>query len=95
VALEDRLKAAATSWDGHKFGTVTQTCGIRLPSSLKVARPADDAILDLCDKYYDPALDERLESTLPSQELTPPSWGMPVAHCHSSSTTTLPITRCR
>jgi len=96
LALEERLKAAASSWEGHKFGTVSQTYGIRLPASLKMARPADTAILDLCDKYYDPALDKRLEKHLAESGIDTAKLGyaaccLPLVLDHNTPNNSVPL----
>jgi hypothetical protein len=61
ATLDERLKEAAASWDGKSYGSVTVTEGLRLPPSMKLSPPADAAMLDLCDRYYDHGLFLRLE----------------------------------
>lgn len=46
-----------------------------LPAALKLSRPRDEAILALCDKYYDPGLDERLEKHLKQSGITTVKYG--------------------
>ena len=59
--LQDRMQTAAQAWTAKTFGTWRVTCGMRLPADLELHSPADDAILDLCERYYDHALFKRLE----------------------------------
>jgi hypothetical protein len=60
-ALEERLTEANAQWPEKSYGSYEITEGLLLPKSTKMTGGADAAILDLCDRYYDHALFERLE----------------------------------
>lgn len=61
LVLDERVKQAQSDWTEAWFGEVDVTEGLRLPASLKLSPEFDKAMLDLCDRYYDPALYERLK----------------------------------
>lgn len=60
-ALATRLKQAEASWTEKSFGRVKHSAGLILPDDLPLSSPKDDAMLDLCNRYYDHALFKRLE----------------------------------
>jgi hypothetical protein len=60
-ALEERLAEADAQWPEKSYGSYEITQGLLLPATTKMTGGDDAAILDLCDRYYDHALFERLE----------------------------------
>lgn len=63
AALEERVGYAKANLDNRSFEEVTITEGLRLPTSLKMIGGADAAMLDLCERYYNDHLYQRLRST--------------------------------
>lgn len=61
AALEERVRNANADLDNRSFKDVTITEGLRLPTSLKMIGGADAAMLDLCERYYDDYLYQRLK----------------------------------
>ncbi|GHA25085.1 hypothetical protein GCM10007989_20950 [Devosia pacifica] len=63
--LDELLEKAKGSWKNPTFDrNVIVTEGTLLPPSLQLQLPRDEAILALCAKYQDAALDERLKEHL-------------------------------
>jgi hypothetical protein len=60
--LNDRLATAAQEWQEKSFGRYRISESLILPETLPLCEPGDEAILNLCDKYYDHALFRRLET---------------------------------
>ncbi len=58
--LDAMVAEADGAWDEKTYGTVVITEGMRLPEALPLQPGSDDAMLGLCDRYYDHALFERL-----------------------------------
>jgi hypothetical protein len=61
-ALLCRLAQAEIEWAERSYGSWEVTEGALLPEELKLATPADDGIIELCERYYDHALFKRLEA---------------------------------
>lgn len=61
AALEERVADARANLANRSFDKVTITEGLRLPASLKMVGGADAAMLDLCERYYDDHLYQRLK----------------------------------
>lgn len=61
AALEDRVADAKAHLENRSFDEVTITEGLRLPASLKMVGGTDAAMLDLCERYYDDHLYQRLK----------------------------------
>ncbi len=59
-ALLERTARANTEWADRTFGSIDVTEGSLLPASLKLTAGVDDAVIGLCEKYYNHALYERL-----------------------------------
>lgn len=60
-ALVDRVEQASHDWHERSYGSIAITEGMLLPPSLRLQSPADDAVIALCEKYYDHWLFLRLE----------------------------------
>jgi hypothetical protein len=60
-SLDDRLAAAAQEWQEKSFGKYSISESLILPATLPLSKAGDEALLELCDKYYDHALFKRLE----------------------------------
>lgn len=60
-ALVERVEHADTNWKEKSFGSIDITEGLLLPPDTKLDRSTDQAMLDLCDRYYDHELFKRLE----------------------------------
>lgn len=61
LALDERIADARQNLENCSFDEVTITEGLLLPSSLKMVGGDDTAILDLCERYYDDHLYQRLK----------------------------------
>ena len=59
--LNERVEQAEREWEERSYARIYISQGILLPQALKLAEPADSAILALCDKYYDHGLYLRLK----------------------------------
>jgi hypothetical protein len=59
--LKNRVENAHQNWSEKSFGSYEITQGLLLPSSLKMSGVADEAMLRICDKYYDDHLYQRLK----------------------------------
>jgi hypothetical protein len=59
------IGVAEKEWVAERgFSSIDVTEGLLLPTHLKMSHPDDKAILELCDKYHDPLLDEKLAKHL-------------------------------
>jgi hypothetical protein len=61
TALEERVAFAQENLETCSFGEAYITEGTRLPPGLKMAGTPDQPMLDLCDRYYDDYLYQRLK----------------------------------
>ncbi len=59
-ALVERIDQASVDWRERSFGSIAITEGMLLPHSLRLDSPRDDAVIALCEKYYDHSLFLRL-----------------------------------
>ena len=59
-ALLERTERANREWSDRTFGSIDVTQGTLLPASLKLTAGRDDAIIALCEKYYNHDLYLRL-----------------------------------
>ncbi|MER9240913.1 hypothetical protein [Mesorhizobium sp. M0633] len=94
--LDAMLALAMAGWNNRTFGHVIVTEGLRLPASLKLSVPHDGGILDLCDRYHDPALDKRLEkhlkkSGIPSVKLGYAECALPLILDHNTPNNSIPL----
>ena len=63
--LLTKIAEAEVEWGSDRsFSVVSVTEGLLLPADLKLSRPDDGRMLDLCDKYHDPLIDSRLAKHL-------------------------------
>lgn len=60
-ALEARIADARANLSSRSFDEVTITEGLLLPATLKMTGGTDAPILDLCERYYDDHLYQRLK----------------------------------
>ena len=61
-ALQERIKNAARNWPGRSFESRPRiTQGVLLPAETKMSGSADKAMLEICEKYYDDHLYQRLK----------------------------------
>lgn len=60
-ALDERVAVANAEMPGRSWGASFITEGLRLPATLKMTGGQDDQILDLCNRYYDDHLYQRLK----------------------------------
>lgn len=60
-ALEERVADAYQNWRKKSFASYKITQGLLLPADLKMSGDADEAMLSICDRYYDDHLYQRLE----------------------------------
>lgn len=61
AALDKRVKAAHDEWPERDYEAIDITEGLLLPPSLRMRPATDEAMLALCDKYYDHDLYIRLK----------------------------------
>ena len=59
-ALLERTDRANREWSDRTFGSINVTQGTLLPASLKLTAGRDDAVIALCEKYYNHDLYLRL-----------------------------------
>ncbi|MEO1167928.1 MAG: hypothetical protein AAFW97_04360 [Pseudomonadota bacterium] len=59
-ALLKRTEEAHKDWTDRSYGSIEITEGVLLPASLKLRAGRDDAMIALCEKYYDHSLYLRL-----------------------------------
>ena len=59
-ALLERTERANREWSDRTFGSIDVTQGTLLPASLKLTAGRDDAVIALCEKYYNHDLYLRL-----------------------------------
>lgn len=95
-ALDERIEEAKTAWTERTFGDAFISEGLRLPKSLKLSEPADAAILDLCDRYYDHALFKRLQKHCEQAGQTDMKRGyadcaLPVVLDHNTPNNSIPL----
>lgn len=60
-ALEERVADADQKWSEKSFASYKITQGLLLPGDLKMGSGADEAMLSICDRYYDDHLYQRLK----------------------------------
>src|SRR3546814_20446414 len=60
AALAERTEAANKEWDDRTFGRISVHESSLLPASLKLRQGQDDAMLALCEKYYEHGLYPRI-----------------------------------
>ncbi|MER9351985.1 hypothetical protein NKI61_01640 [Mesorhizobium sp. M0514] len=94
--LDNLLADAQRGWTERSFGSVYVTEGLKLPASLKLTRPRDDGILNLCDKYHDPGLDKRLEKHLTQSGIDSVKYGfaacaLPLILDHNTPNNSIPL----
>lgn len=59
-ALEERVQLANEQWQERSYGAIAITEGMLLPNTLKMTPETDEAMLRLCETYYDHDLFLRL-----------------------------------
>lgn len=96
VSLDERIEFAKNNWTDKVFGNVTVTEGIRLPPELKLDPEVDGGMLDLCDRYHDPGLDERLKEHLAAAGKTTVKHGfadcaLPLILDHNTPNNSIPL----
>lgn len=95
-ALCERLDEAKGAWDEKTFGQAFVTEGLLLPPSVKLEQPADAGILDLCERYYDNALFERLrehceQAGQKTMSLGYANCALPVVLDHNTPNNSIPL----
>lgn len=60
ITLDTMIAAAEQEWTERSHGSIDISEGVRLPANLPLSASRDGAMLDLCDRYYDHELFERL-----------------------------------
>lgn len=94
--LHTRMQAAEAAWDHRTFGRWRVTEGLRLPESLELTEPNDHRILDLCDRYYDHGLFERLREHCEQAAQTDMKRGyancaLPIVLDHNTPNNSIPL----
>jgi len=95
-ALHQRLAETDTAWTAKTFGSWRITEGLLLPQDLELSEPGDAAILDLCDRYYDHALFERLRRHCEQAGMSTMNRGyancaLPVVLDHNTPNNSIPL----
>jgi hypothetical protein len=94
--LRERLTQATEQWKERSFGECFVTEGLLLPSSLELSLPGDEDILDLCERYYDHALFERLrrhceQAGQTSMQLGYADCALPIVLDHNTPNNSIPL----
>ena len=94
--LDDRLAAAATDWQEKSFGTYNISESLVLPETLPLSKPGDDAILRLCDEYYDHTLFKQLEkhcreAGMDTMKLGYAKCALPIVLEHNTPNNSIPL----
>ena len=61
IALIERVEFADKNWQEKSFASFEITESLLLPPELKMTAASDDAMLEICDAYYDDHLYQRLK----------------------------------
>lgn len=95
INLHDRLKAAE-AWEQRKYGDWAISEGLLLPTDLPVSSDADGAMINLCEKYYDNELFERLREHCEENGQTTMALGyadcaLPIVLEHNTPNNSIPL----
>ncbi|RYG89175.1 MAG: hypothetical protein EON59_01930 [Alphaproteobacteria bacterium] len=94
--LTRMMTEAARDWTERTFGDWRVTEGLLLPESLAMSRPADAAMLDLSDKYYDGQLFENYRTHAEEAGMTHYRYGyadcaLPIVMDHNTPNNSLSL----
>jgi len=95
-ALLCRLQNAADQWPERTFDSWAVTEGLLLPQWLELSTPQDQAILEICDRYYDHMLFERLKKHCEQAGQTTMKLGydncaLPIVLDHNTPNNSIPL----
>lgn len=94
--LEANRARVLEEWKDKTFGDIRITEGLRLPAEAKLDPIRDPEIWRLCDRYYDPAQDVRLEEHLEQSGITTARFGyagcaLPLVLDHNTPNNSIPL----
>lgn len=95
-ALLERTELANREWPDRTFGSIDVTQGTLLPASLKLSPGHDDAVIALCEKYYNHDLYLRLVEHVGEAEQTDLKMGyancaLPLILEHNTPNNSIPL----
>lgn len=95
-ALDKLIAEVQNKLPNRSFGSIAFSEGMRLPEDLKLLKPADTAMLAICDNYYDHDLFEKLEKHCLEANMTHIRYGyadcaLPVVLDHNTPNNSLSI----
>lgn len=95
-ALRQRTERANREWADRTFGSIDVTQGTLLPASLKLGVGRDDAVIALCEKYYNHDLYLRLMEHASEAEQTDLKMGyadcaLPLILEHNTPNNSIPL----
>ncbi len=96
AALQERVKLAVEEWSERSFSSIEISEGMQLPASLKLEKETDQAMLNLCEKYYDHSLFLRLKKHASEAGQTDMKMGyadcaLPLVLEHNTPNNSIPI----
>ncbi|PWB91347.1 hypothetical protein C5688_06495 [Methylocystis sp. MitZ-2018] len=94
--LDQLIGEATRLWDQRTFGSTRITEGLLLPADLPLHEPQDAKMLDLCERYYNHSLFERLEKHCHQARQTDMKLGyancaLPVVLDHNTPNNSIPL----
>lgn len=95
-ALQQGRLSVLNEWKDRTFGDIRITEGLVLPQEAKLAPEKDPDIWSLCDRYYDPGIDKRLEKHLEESGISTAKFGyaacaLPLVLDHNTPNNSVPL----
>ena len=95
-ALDERVEQARANWTERSFGDIAITQGVLLPESLPLDAVQDKNVIELCGKYYDDHLYQRLkkhcnEAGQTSMKLGYADCALPIVLEHNTPNNSIPL----
>ncbi|MBD8736230.1 phosphoribosyltransferase-like protein [Sphingomonas sp. CFBP 13706] len=95
-ALEERVDDARRNWTERSFGDISITQGVLLPETLPLDAVRDENLIEMCGKYYDDQLYQRLkkhcdEAGQTSMKLGYADCALPIVLEHNTPNNSIPL----
>jgi len=95
-ALDARVEDARTNWTDRSFGDISITQGVLLPEALPLDAVLDKNVIDMCGKYYDDQLYQRLkkhcdEAGQTNMKLGYADCALPIVLEHNTPNNSIPL----